>query len=570
MAISAETLNVILKAKDKDFARQMKRNEDRIAKFSKNSNSRLKGTTARFDKLSGAVGDLGIALSAGAVLAGAAKMIDNATRMAKEVTLLAQVSGTGVERFQELAFASKTVGIEQEKLADILKDVNDKFGDYAATGAGPLADFFDIIAPKVGITQKAFEGLSSDKALGLYIKTLQDAGVSQQEMTFYMEAIASDATALTPLFYNNAAAMDELAQSANDLGVIMDQSLVQGAVGMRDRWDQVMSSMSAKFTNFAMGVVTGFDAIFNISEQEQLREIGKDIEAIDAKRLELSNKLQQVMLSDNPPEGAKDQVLGELEKANKELNSLMADSVAIVDNLKLRLVLEERLNEIHTRPSSGLTNTTSDLDSVNTAAKAASVAVLEMNEFIDESSPLLSRLGVEAEAFGSIMQTVEGSMESAFMSMVDGTSSASDAFKSMASEIIKELYRVLVVKQITGFVTDAVSLSTGQTGFFDGLAGAPVAGRASGGTVRSGQGYMVGEHGPEPFIPAQNGRILSVAQSQAAMSGGGGGVTVIQNNTFGNGVNRAEINAMMPKMVEASKAAVLDAKRRGGSYGSAF
>ena len=88
--------------------------------------------------------------------------------------------------------------------------------------------------------------------------------------------------------------------------------------------------------------------------------------------------------------------------------------------------------------------------------------------------------------------------------------------------------------------------------------------------MRSGQGYMVGEHGPEPFIPAQNGRILSVAQSQAAMSGGGGGVTVIQNNTFGNGVNRAEINAMMPKMVEASKAAVLDAKRRGGSYGSAF
>jgi hypothetical protein len=207
---------------------------------------------------------------------------------------------------------------------------------------------------------------------------------------------------------------------------------------------------------------------------------------------------------------------------------------------------------------------------VAVASAGAADSIEDVVGVVQELSPLLSRLGMDAEAFNGIMSKVEASMESAFMSMIDGTSSASDAFKSMASEIIKELYRVLVVKQITGFVTDAVGLATGQTGFFDGLAGAPVAARASGGSVRSGQGYMVGEHGPEPFIPAQNGRILSVAQSQAAMSGGGGGVTVIQNNTFGNGVNRAEINAMMPKMVEASKAAVLDAKRRGGSYGSAF
>ena len=73
---------------------------------------------------------------------------------------------------------------------------------------------------------------------------------------------------------------------------------------------------------------------------------------------------------------------------------------------------------------------------------------------------------------------------------------------------------------------------------------------------------MVGEHGREPFIPSQNGRILSTAQAKDAMSGGGPGVTVIQNNTFGNGVNRAEINAMLPKLVEASKAAVYDAQRR--------
>ena len=47
-------------------------------------------------------------------------------------------------------------------------------------------------------------------------------------------------------------------------------------------------------------------------------------------------------------------------------------------------------------------------------------------------------------------------------------------------------------------------------------------------------------------------------------------MTIIQNNTFGNGVTRSEINMMLPKIVEASKAAVLDARRRGGSYAGAF
>ena len=66
-------------------------------------------------------------------------------------------------------------------------------------------------------------------------------------------------------------------------------------------------------------------------------------------------------------------------------------------------------------------------------------------------------------------------------------------------------------------------------------------------------------------MPSRNAHVVPNNQL-----GGGSGVTIIQNNTFGNGVNRAEINAMLPKLVEASKAAVLDAKRRGGSYGGAF
>jgi len=201
---------------------------------------------------------------------------------------------------------------------------------------------------------------------------------------------------------------------------------------------------------------------------------------------------------------------------------------------------------------------------VKEEAISAKDAYEDMLEKMLEASPALKALGFDVEGLGSVMSSVENSMESAFMSMIDGTSSASDAFKSMASSIIKELYRVLVVKKITGFITGAIG------GLAGGGASVGGGGKASGGPVKAGQSYMTGEHGRELFVPQVNGRVLSAAQTNNAAAGGGGGVTVIQNNTFGSGVSRAEVNAMLPKMVEATKSAVVDAKLRGGSYGRSF
>jgi hypothetical protein len=66
--------------------------------------------------------------------------------------------------------------------------------------------------------------------------------------------------------------------------------------------------------------------------------------------------------------------------------------------------------------------------------------------------------------------------------------------------------------------------------------------------------------------------VLSVPQSKAAV-GGGGGVTVMQTINITTGVQqtvRAEIRSLMPQIADSAKRAVLDAKQRGGTYGSAF
>ena len=196
MAISAEKLNIILAARDKEFTKAMERSQRRVEMFAKKSQGGLSKTSKSFDDLASIAKKLAPALAA----AFSVKAFDNALKGAVEIDNLSKIAGVASDRFQVLALTSSQFGISQEKLSDILKDVNDKFGDYMQTGAGPLADFFENIAPKVGLTASAFESLSSDAKLGAYVNALQEANVSQADMTFYMEAIASDSTALVRAF----------------------------------------------------------------------------------------------------------------------------------------------------------------------------------------------------------------------------------------------------------------------------------------------------------------------------------------------------------------------------------
>jgi hypothetical protein len=199
---------------------------------------------------------------------------------------------------------------------------------------------------------------------------------------------------------------------------------------------------------------------------------------------------------------------------------------------------------------------------IRSEAELARIAYEKLLNEMIAASPALQALGFDADNLQSTMEMVESSMESAFMSMVDGTMSAKDAFKSMAADIIKELFRVLVVQRLVGGITTAL-----------GFPAAPSVGaRAAGGPVQAGQAYMTGESGRELFVPKTDGRILSPAQT-SSMGGGGGSVVVNQTINVSTGVQqtvRAEIKTLMPQIAEASKAAVADAVRRGGSYGRAF
>jgi hypothetical protein len=644
MAISAEQLNVILSARDREFTRAMDRAQNRVNRFAQQSNKDLSATGKAFDLLATSAKRLGPAIAA----ALSVQAFRGALAAASEIDNLSRIAGVASDRFQVLALTSQQFGIGQEKLSDILKDVNDKFGDYAQTGAGPLADFFENIAPKVGLTASAFADLSSDQKLGAYINALERANVSQADMTFYMEAIASDSTALVPAFQNNSAAIDEMAKKAADLGLVIDRETIAKSKDAKNELDlmskvisiqltQALLSVAPVLASTAGGIATiaaatreFFDSMGEASAAHSLQDITDQFKLLD----------DQIALfeADSPDSIIPINALGGIELARERLENLRGQLAALrgdvgsggagdaaqimpeADLSRLREAVEaereqarlakvtaeererariaseadflvqqalaniagspftvestaarieaEALREEYIAAATAASSILTPLKSAKAAttgvkseAELARIAYEKLLNEMIAASPALQALGFDADNLQSTMEMVESSMESAFMSMVDGTMSAKDAFKSMAADIIKELFRVLVVQRLVGGITTAL-----------GFPAAPSVGaRAAGGPVQAGQAYMTGESGRELFVPKTDGRILSPAQTSSM--GGGGAVVVNQTINVSTGVQqtvRAEIKTLMPQIAEASKAAVADAVRRGGSYGRAF
>lgn len=214
---SLGTLTLDLVAKIGGFEQGM----DKASKASEKWRKQVRADAAR----------IGTAVAAGtaAAAAGLAALTVQTVRNAEEVQRLAAVSNSSAEEFQRYAAGARAVGIEQDKLADIFKDTTDRVGDFLQTGGGPMADFFENIAPQIGVTAEQFRGLSGPQALGLFVDSLEKANVSQEEMTFFMEAIASDATMLLPLLRNNAEGFREFGRAAEDAGAILDQDTLRAA-----------------------------------------------------------------------------------------------------------------------------------------------------------------------------------------------------------------------------------------------------------------------------------------------------------------------------------------------------
>ena len=674
MAISAEQLNIILSAKDKEFTRAMDRSQKRVERFAKTSNKNLSSTSKAFSKLGSAVKIAAAAFSATAVVSG----IKAVTQKLDDIGKTADQIGITTDALQELRTVAESSGVTSDELDKSIEKLGKGLAE-AAMGLGTAKDGLKTL----GLNARDLIDMGLEDALGVIATELNKLPNPMEKTAAATQLFGRSGAPMINLLREGADGMAQMRKEARELGVVIDEDLIRSAEAAQDQLDLMSrvidANLSSALINLAPLIVgttekiaglaaRAGDVISKVNElreqgvgatttnyrfvkslvdqgvaagyvEEELQAMFKAYDALKSARLSGDGSVpglidESVIENYNSAADALALALSagpnrkfdENAEAARELETAAQNALSIAfrqteevrEQARLRGISAEaaererieaekqalitsitapykkdgtlqdrpmfvqeakRLGEAYEaaaiaasrilNPVKAATAATKDLRS---AAELAREAYVNMLKKMIEVSPLLQQLGFDAETLENTMIMVESSMEQAFMSMVDGTMSAKDAFKSMAADIIKELYRVLVVQQMVG------SFTSGGGGILGSIFGAMSGGgggggKASGGAVQAGQPYVTGEHGRELFVPSSAGRVLSVSQSKAAAGGGGGGVTINQTINVSTGVQqtvRAEIKSLMPQIADSAKSAVVDARLRGGSYGRAF
>ena len=132
----------------------------------------------------------------------------------------------------------------------------------------------------------------------------------------------------------------------------------------------------------------------------------------------------------------------------------------------------------------------------------------------------------------------------------------SDVLKQVGRDLVRLVFQNVVTAPLASSIGGAINSAFG--GF-----------RAMGGPVSGGTPYIVGERGPELFVPSGSGSIVANSKmNQGGGSSGGGSVNV--NYNIAAGVTRSELQPILEQERRRLKAEIPDMVRRGGAYRSAF
>ena len=257
--------------------------------------------------------------------------------------------------------------------------------------------------------------------------------------------------------------------------------------------------------------------------------------------------------------------LEDLGKTQAELKNIN-DIRKIEDKLRKKLASDGKLSEAE----------------IAIQIEEATKGILKRNEALQTQIEIQERLNKIAEGTGSIFAGVGDKINDAMMRGKLGTLDFKSVLLEMVIALQKMIFKVMVLDEIQRKIEERMKkggLSLG--GLFKSAVGALIPGGdkgvvpgefAGGGTVQQGSPTLVGERGPELFVPNSAGSIKNNSDTKSAM-GGGGGVSIVQNLNFAVGVTntvRAEVMNMLPSIQQSTIQAVADAKQRGGKFSKAF
>lgn len=240
--------------------------------------------------------------------------------------------------------------------------------------------------------------------------------------------------------------------------------------------------------------------------------------------------------------------------ANRELGKSLSDSV--MTPMEKYVAALERIDLLHAKKTID-DETMIRLTGEAGAAFAATSGDVEdmasrlgmVNETANKTIPAMSQLAQMSNDAGSL---IAQGFEDAILS----GQKLSEVVRALGRDLVRLVFQQMVTQRLAAGVTGVLQ-GKGFAGFM-----------AAGGPVSAGSSYVVGEKGPELFVPHASGTIVPNNKMGGGSGSGSGSVTV--NYNIAAGVSRAELAPILEQERRRLKAEIPDMVRRGGGYRAAF
>ena len=520
-------------------------------------------------KISNQIGLMGRAFTIGAIV-GAIKAVGDyqasLDRMGAELVDMSGRANVSIEALQRLRFAADQNGASAEGMSIALTKLNKAMGE-ARAGSAEMQRVFKSL----GLEELVKSGASTDQVLA----GLADA-FSQVRDPAIKAAIASKlmgktADEMVPLLSQGAKGLRDMAGAMPDAAV-KSSELAHKLDSANDATEKFWGTLDG----MASYLEGGFIDAFNYAA-DQIRDFDKTMTDIVGKTDKPMTNMQRNLLAaikTNPvkvPEAAKPKV------NNGALNNLFGTEAkpgkAFDDSANAAKKYQDVIDDLNFDLAQlGRTEAEAAFQEElrNQIARAGVALSSQEGQAIQKKVESLMKLTAAQQKLNdtkaqwqAIGMQIEDSTAGAFADMVTGAKSANEAIGDLLASMAE-----LIAKQV---FLQAIQSATGAM-FGDGGLGAALGqalgGFASGGGINPGNPYMVGERGPELFIPKVPGVI--VPNNRSGNSSGGLTYAPVINST---GSNTAEIRQMLAKdkqdIMRLMPKIMVDKQRRN-ALGGAF
>ena len=293
------------------------------------------------------------------------------------------------------------------------------------------------------------------------------------------------------------------------------------------------------------------------AEQEALKEQIKATTQSQREGIKATSELASEFLTMGEDGDKLKKDLADIVAENHKLKASMKELADTTETTNERLDNARSIVEALQPPMEQITENISDLKFAQAefTGEEFNRAMREMDLQMRMTNPMFVTLKESVEDMG---KRVSDSLADMLVNGQANLSSFLDIFKDFVRQLIAQTIRLAIVNKLINSVLKLRGTSA-QLDEID------FPRFAKGGTVQGRRPIIVGERGPELFVPNTGGRIVA----NGALPSGGGTTVVNQSLNFTTGVQntvRAEIFNLLPTIQQATLNAVVDQKRRGGAF----